>query len=64
MTTNSPRRHANGPTREVPVCHDRQMILRNGPRGAFYGCRAYPACKRTVPANVTEPLWFKKAGAK
>lgn len=63
MTTNSPRRRASEPPQDAPICHDKRMVLRFGPCGAFYGCHAYPDCKRTLPANVREPDWFNRKGA-
>ena len=33
-----------------PYCgHD--LVKRNGPRGAFFGCRNYPHCQFTTPCN-------------
>jgi restriction system protein len=34
-----------------PRCHE-QMVMRRGPRGAFWGCRRFPSCRGTV--NVAQ----------
>jgi len=36
-------------TRYCPRCGDR-LVLRDGPRGEFWGCSAYPACRHTERA--------------
>lgn len=40
----------------IPTCEcGRQMVLRNGKRGPFYGCSAYPQCQMTREVSeVTE----------
>lgn len=45
---------------KCPACN-KEMILRNSARGKFYGCSAYPKCKKTMPfrgkttADVVRP---------
>lgn len=38
-------------TNEHPVCTKcgRQMVLREGPRGKFWGCSGFPRCRNTMP---------------
>ena len=46
----------NSGNSNVPTCEcGRPMVLRNGSRGAFYGCSGFPQCRKTkqVP-EVTE----------
>ena len=47
---------ANSGNSNIPTCEcGRPMVLRNGKRGAFYGCSGFPQCRKTkeVP-EVTE----------
>ena len=37
-----------------PACH-KPLRLRNGPRGAFWGCTGYPDCKNTLPDDNGKP---------
>lgn len=37
-----------------PACH-KPLRLRNGPKGAFWGCAGYPDCKNTLPDDNGKP---------
>lgn len=59
------RRPPRSALQDAPICCSRRMVLRFGPGGtSFYGCAMFPLCRRTERANVVEPQWFKKGGAK
>jgi len=39
---------------KIPSCAncDVKMVIRNGKRGAFYGCRNYPQCRATMKYKI------------
>jgi len=42
----------NGGNNNVPTCECGQpMVLRKGPKGDFYGCSAFPKCRKTKELN-------------
>ena len=38
-------------TKQCPKC-SKELVLRNGKQGAFYGCKGYPNCRYTENAVV------------
>lgn len=55
----------NPDAKDAPVHCGARMVLRFARDGrGFYGCKAFPRCRYTEPANVREPDWFGKRGAK
>ncbi len=47
-----------GSDAEAPKCPDcgKPMRLRNGKKGAFFGCSGYPNCGKTMPAKDGQPV--------